>query len=118
MFKRLFIFIVYWLGMDALFYWLNRKAKRIICFHSVLPHEIKKSSLACGLDNSEDEFRTILHSIKKRYGFSTNIFDATTVTLSFDDGFLNPLKSFNSGYTVESVVPVNLSDSINLYPFS
>ena len=30
-------FLAFWLGIDAFFYWLNRRAKRIVTIHNVLP---------------------------------------------------------------------------------
>lgn len=86
---RLTMFASYWLGLVGLFYWLNRRAKRIVCFHSVLPDGLKMRGLACGLDNTEDEFRMIVREVKRRFGISTDVFDPGTVTLSFDDGFAN-----------------------------
>jgi len=89
LFSRALTFVSYWLGLDALFYWLNRRAKRIVCFHSVLPDGLKMPGLACGLDNTSKEFRMIVREIKKRFDISTDVLDPRAATLSFDDGFLN-----------------------------
>ena len=29
--------MAYWAGVDAIFCWVNRRAKRIVTFHNVLP---------------------------------------------------------------------------------
>ena len=51
-------FLAYWTGIDALFYWLNRKAKRIVTFHNVLPDAMYRYDLANGVSNSESGFST------------------------------------------------------------
>lgn len=82
-------FILYWTGIDSLFYWLNRKAKRIITFHNVLPDELYVNNLANGVSTSESGFRLIIGEIEKRYCFSTDVWDAKTCTITFDDGYVN-----------------------------
>lgn len=82
-------FLAYWTGVDALFYWLNRKAKRIVTFHNVLPDSLYTNDLANGVSNSESGFRLIVGEIAKRYRFSTDLLDAKTCTITFDDGYVN-----------------------------
>lgn len=82
-------FLAYWTGVDALFYWLNRKAKRIVTFHNVLPDAMYRYDLANGVSNSESGFRLIVVEIAKRYRFSTDVWDAKTCTITFDDGYVN-----------------------------
>ena len=83
-------FAAYWTGIDAFFYWLNRKAKRIITFHDVLPDAIFDKR-ANGVGCSESEFRRIVREIKKRFPISVDLGDVHSVTLAFDDGYLkNP----------------------------
>ena len=46
----------YWTGVDAIFYWLNKKAKRIVTFHNVLPRELwhpGANGVSCDLDGFE-----------------------------------------------------------------
>ena len=81
--------ICWWLGIDALMYWLNKRAKRIITFHNVLP-----GSLMCGLPkigcmDTLQDFERVVDEIGKRFGFSVNLNDPQTVTLTFDDGLVN-----------------------------
>ena len=85
-------FLAYWSGVDSLFYWLNRKAKRIITFHNVLPDELYVNNLANGVSNSESGFRLIVGEIAKRYPFSTDVWDAKTCTITFDDGYVNQVE--------------------------
>lgn len=81
-------FFAYWLGVDALMYWLNRKAKRIITFHNVLPGELQEAG-SVGVSESLDEFVRKVDEVAKRFHFSTDLHDPSTVTITFDDGTLN-----------------------------
>lgn len=86
---RLVAIVAYWLGIDGLFYWLNRHAKRIITFHNVLPDHLFRNDLPNGVSNSASSFEAIVDEIGTRYRFSVDFFDAKTCTLTFDDGYLN-----------------------------
>ena len=92
MMKHLLYFMcvraAYWLGIDALFYWLNRRAKRILCFHHVMPDAVHMSGIN-GFELNETEFRSCIRELKKRFWFSTDVDDARTLTLTFDDGWRN-----------------------------
>ena len=81
--------LAYWLGIDALFYWLNRKAKRILTFHNVLPDELFRPRIANGVSNRLSDFERIIDECAKRFKFSTDLFDSTTLTVTFDDGYRN-----------------------------
>ena len=87
--NRVVAWLAYWGGVDALFYWLNRRAKRIITFHNVLPDEMFRRSVANGVSNSLGEFELIVDECARRFGFSTDLFDAKTMTITFDDGYRN-----------------------------
>ena len=39
--------------------------------------------------NCLGEFSNIINEVSLRYGFSTDLFDVTTATITFDDGFIN-----------------------------
>ena len=84
--------VAYWMGVDALFYWFNRRAKRIVTFHNVLPDEIYKNDLANGVSNSERDFRLIIGEIAKKFRFSTDVRDTKTCTITFDDGYVNQVE--------------------------
>ena len=82
-------FISYWLGVDTLFYWLNRKAKRIITFHNVLPDALFRPGIANGVSNKLSDFERIIDECAKRFKFSIDLFDVSTITITFDDGYRN-----------------------------
>lgn len=81
--------LAYWIGLDALMYYFNRGAKRIITFHNVLGNDIIKSNPANFVSNTEEDFRTIIQELAARFRFSVDVFDASTITITFDDGFVN-----------------------------
>lgn len=82
-------FACYWLGIDSLMYRINCKSKRIITFHNVLPKEILPKGKAIGIVDDTNSFRKIVSEIEKKYRFSNNISDVSTVTITFDDGYKN-----------------------------
>lgn len=94
--KRIILYwvvhLAYWLGIDAFFYLLNRRAKRIVTFHNVMPAALlapEDESLICF---SDEKFARIVDEIGKRYSFSNDVDEAKTCTLTFDDGYLNQLE--------------------------
>lgn len=90
--RRLIILIsavAYMVGVDELFYWLNRRAKRIVTFHNVLSDEIWRGGLANGVSNRLSDFVRIVEECRKRFPISTELFDAKTLTITFDDGYRN-----------------------------
>ena len=86
---KYFAVFAYYSGLCALFYWLNRKAKRIITFHNVLPDAMFRGGVANGVSTSLSCFEKILDECRKRFEFSTDLFDAKTLTITFDDGYRN-----------------------------
>ena len=79
----------YWSGLDALFYWLNRRAKRTLTFHNVLPDDMMKRGAAEGITISLSEFKKTIGWIGERFPFSVDIDDPKTATITFDDGYKN-----------------------------
>ena len=73
---RSLMVICYYLGIDSLFYYLNRNAKRVITFHNVMPEE-------------KESFRETIREISRRFRFSVDVNDVTTATITFDDGYCN-----------------------------
>lgn len=86
------IIVAYWSGLDAVFYWLNRKSKRIITFHNVVDASILPLGERGLICFSDEIFSRIIQVIAKRFAFSVDCFDPTTCTLTFDDGYLNQLE--------------------------
>lgn len=87
--RHIIAIIGYWSGLDTLFYWLNRKAKRTLTFHNVLPDEVKSQGPNIGITDSLSNFKKMIGWIRERFRFSTDLSDPNTVTITFDDGTLN-----------------------------
>lgn len=81
--------VCYFCGLDALFYALNRRAKRIVTFHNVLRDELFRPGLANGVSNRLSEFAHIVDECAKRFPISNDLFDPKTLTITFDDGYRN-----------------------------
>lgn len=88
-FVKLIATLCYWLGIDALFYFLNRKAKRIITFHNVMPERLLPQGKRIGLTDTEESFTMKIHEIGKHFQFTTDIRDNKGATITFDDGYRN-----------------------------
>ena len=86
---RVVAIFAYWLGFDALFYWLNRKSKRIITFHNVFPDEMFREGVANGVSNRLSDFKKIVEMCKRRFPIDTDMFNARSLTITFDDGYHN-----------------------------
>lgn len=87
--SKLIAFLCYWTGLDSLFYFINRRAKRIITFHNVIPEYLLPQGKRAGLIDSEESFRMKIRIIKNRFKIGTEINDPTTAAITFDDGFKN-----------------------------
>lgn len=87
--KRLIFFLAYYTGVDALFFWLNRRAKRIVVFHNVIADELAKGLPEGIVGLKFSEFKEIVRECARHFRFSTDVFDATTLTITFDDGYRN-----------------------------
>lgn len=79
----------YWMGVDALFYWLNRKANRVVAFHNVLPDECLMAKDRGGICFGANEFRAAIRELKRHLPVSTDPGKAGTLMITFDDGYLN-----------------------------
>ena len=86
---RFIEWVAYWLGVDALFYWLNRKAQRVVAFHNVLPDGVLQMKDRGGICFSASEFRSAIRELKRHFEFSTEPGRAGTLMITFDDGYLN-----------------------------
>ena len=90
MLKKIVLRIAYWFGIDAVFYWLNQRAKRVLVFHHVLAHDVLPQGLRTGMCEDAEIFdKTILEELSKKWRFSTDVFDPQTMTVTFDDGYRN-----------------------------
>ena len=87
--KRLIFFLSYYTGVDALFFWLNRRAKRIVVFHNVIPDELAEGLPEGIVGLKLSQFKAIVRECSRHFRFSTDVSDAKTLTITFDDGYRN-----------------------------
>ena len=87
--KRICEYVGYWSGLDALFYWLNRKAKRVLTFHNVLPDELFSQAPIVGPIDKLSDFKRIVEIVGERFPYSVDVNDPKTATITFDDGYMN-----------------------------
>lgn len=106
--------IGYYLGLDSLFYWLNRKSKRILTFHNVIPDDLlpsgERSCTCCSLS----DFLRVIREVAKRYRFSTDVTDVSSATITFDDGYLNQYEIAFKALREEGDLPAILFVSLDL----
>lgn len=89
LFTRFLILIAYWCGVDALFFWLNRRAKRIVVFHNVLRDDLFKDGPRKTTAISLREFQRTINECLKLMPVSVDLEDTRTLTITFDDGYRN-----------------------------
>ena len=90
--QKLLLFIAwgcYLLGLDKLFYFLNRNRKRIICFHNILPDEEANTLFELGVALRASIFERQITHILKRFPCDTDFTNSATGTITFDDGYAN-----------------------------
>lgn len=86
---KLLAFICYWTGLVSMFYALNKKAKRIVTFHNVIPQNLLPNGKKIGLIDTEESFDMKIREIKKHFPITNDLNDAKSLTITFDDGYCN-----------------------------
>ncbi|MDU2673328.1 MAG: polysaccharide deacetylase family protein [Clostridium sp.] len=76
-------------GFTSLCYFLNRNRKRTIAYHNVIPDKHWDNSIHLAHSMKESSFRKQIEVIKKKFDFDLDIYNPKTITLTFDDGYLN-----------------------------
>lgn len=87
-FLSIFYALSYYLGIIAVFYWINRKKQRILVFHHIIPDEYVNTSfeqkIVC---TSHSRFEWIMDIINKRLKVTTELGQPGSVVITFDDGY-------------------------------
>ena len=84
-------------GFTSFCYFLNRNRKRTIAYHNVIPDKCWDDSIHLAHSMKESSFRKQIDIIKDRFKVDLDIYNTKTLTLTFDDGYLNQ-------YTVASKI--------------
>jgi len=77
------------LGINRFFHFLNRKRKRILTYHNVLPDSQFQNRLHEGVSHSESVFRRQIAYLASRFRIGLNLKDPRELTITFDDGYRN-----------------------------
>lgn len=86
---KVIMYLAFYTGVTNMFYFLNRRAKRIIVFHNVLPDAMFRDDMTNCASCSVSRFSRIIDMLRSRFKFSTDFDDSSTLTITFDDGLLN-----------------------------
>lgn len=81
--------VAYFLGINKLFRFLNRKRKKIITYHNIIKDEHFDETLHLAVSINESIFEAQLDYLREKYPISNNLEDEKTITITFDDGYLN-----------------------------
>ena len=79
--------LAYYLGVMVLFRRLNRGAKKVLTFHNVMPDALCAFDLASGVTMPASRFEALMRRLCRRYRFSADFDDPSTLTVTFDDGY-------------------------------
>lgn len=90
---RLIAILSCYIGIIDLFYFLNRRAKRVITFHNIIPAELLPRGKKIGLVDTTDEFTAIIKEVIKRFPINNDFNNPRSITFTFDDGYLNQSES-------------------------
>ncbi len=77
----------YYLGVDVLFYWLNRDKQRVLVYHNIIPDELWMDALFLVTGIRESVFRKQIALISKRLRLSTILDEPCSAMFTFDDGY-------------------------------
>ena len=101
--KRILGAFCYWSGIDLLFYWLNRKAKRVGTFHNVLPDELCRGMRTLPVAQTVSSFRRMIREATRYLKTDADLDASGTLTITFDDGYLNQYEVAPQALAAEGV---------------
>ncbi|WP_457598117.1 polysaccharide deacetylase family protein [Hydrogenimonas sp.] len=83
-------FLTYWLGINKLFYFLNRLNQRVLTYHNIIPEQYYDETLLhLGVSHSSEIFERHIRFIQSRLEITTEIGKEKSCLITFDDGFEN-----------------------------
>ena len=82
-------FLSYYLGINRLFYFLNKNRQRVITFHNVIPDILFDNSIHLGVSCTDKNFEFQIKQIAKKLKITTELGVSNSCIITFDDGYLN-----------------------------
>lgn len=79
------------LGINKLFYKLNRNRKKIIAYHNVVDDQFFDDAIHLDYSINESLFRKHLDIIKKNFDVDLDVRNSKSVQITFDDGYSNQI---------------------------
>ncbi|MGL4990787.1 MAG: polysaccharide deacetylase family protein [Sarcina sp.] len=77
------------LGINNLFYLLNKNRKKVIAYHNVIEDRYFDESLHLTYSTCESAFRAQVALIKEKFKIDLDVYNDKSVMITFDDGYKN-----------------------------
>ena len=110
---KILYFLTYWIGINKLFYFLNRHQQRVLTYHNVLPDEVFDNTLHLGVSHDSNTFDKQISYIVSQLDITTDLGKENSCVITFDDGYRNNfieahsiLKEYNA--KAYFFIPVNM----------
>ncbi|WP_194191070.1 polysaccharide deacetylase family protein [Clostridium chrysemydis] len=87
--KKLLAKISKYTGFTSLCYFLNRYRKRVLAYHNIIIDDLFDDSMHLDHSIKESNFKMHLKIIESKFDIDLNLSNKESVTLTFDDGYLN-----------------------------
>lgn len=103
---KLISIISYYTGLTKIFFFLNRNRKKIISFHNIIPDHLFDDTLHLGVSTHESSFNVQVNYLKEKFRIDTDLKNNQTVTITFDDGYLNQYQAIKKHFFLAKVPAV------------
>lgn len=87
--KEAIALFFHYVGISSLFFLLNRKRKRILTYHNVLPRKYMTDTLLDGVSHSDTIFAKQIDYALRKCRSTVDLEDFRAITITFDDGYVN-----------------------------
>lgn len=87
--KKLLAKISKYSGFTSFCYFLNRDRKRVLAYHNIIIDDLFDNSMHLDHSTKESDFKAHLKIIQSKFDIDLNLSNKKSVTLTFDDGYLN-----------------------------
>lgn len=86
--RKILFVIMYYTGITALFYQINREKQRILVFHHIIPDHCSNNSFEQSIVcTTKGRFKELMEQVNKRFRIVTDAGVPGTAMITFDDGY-------------------------------